>query len=356
MKNIMQRLSYFLIGAIAMMILTGCLDSTEPEHAYKKNIDSQSINCYENDEEGNPITIEELETSSYNSIVYMTFEEAVLRSNSGVIAEFISVAHITDDYVEFEFHVNDVIYGNVPEQTILLREAVGIAHIEEIEYSYSLGENVYTAGQKYILVMQRHDSLFYDYPIYVLSSNIIIPLDDIENSAMYGREIASFSSIDFIDASSIIQLIKDIRTSNTVDTFGDEDNARYTDSDAIAEIAYESDIVLEVLIESLFVEGHHNGNTYISKIINVLKGGQINTNEDDRVFVVLMKGSVEIGQSYIVILNRVGEHSLVYTQSSMRSVISPDDAYSINELNQALEIHLQSETDISLDENMSDLG
>ena len=55
-------------------------------------------------------------------------------------------------------------------------------------------------------------------------------------------------------------------------------------------------------------------------------------NEDGKILVTFLKGSVELGGKYVVMLNKVGEESIIYSQSSKNSVISVDDKKLLNDI------------------------
>ena len=192
--------------------------------------------------------------------------------------------------------------------------------------SYQTGSIDYKVNKEYLLILSRNDSLFLDYPQHAIISGLFIPIDNIEKSTMYGEPL--FEMADIRSTSDIRSTIHSAKAPNN------DEGQRYTSATDLPTIILESDYILEIEIIDLYVEGiYANSNTYYCRIINNLRGENINTIEDtDVILVSFIKDSVEIGESYIIMVNRVGRKSLIYTQSSLRSVISMYDVITIEEI------------------------
>ena len=76
----------------------------------------------------------------------------------------------------------------------------------------------------------------------------------------------------------------------------------------------------------------HNGNTYYCEVQDVLKGESLVMQGNNEIMIVMMKGSVKEGESYIVLVNQTGENSYLYTQSSLQSIIGVDKQGVIEEI------------------------
>ena len=268
--------------------------------------------------------------------IFLTFDEAIAISNCAASAEFVSYIEY-DDYVEYEFKVKDVLYGDIPENPIHLFSMKGESNVDKVNYNYDLGENIYTKGDEYILIMQRDDYIFYDYPHCMLITDIYIPLKDITKSTMYGQPIKNFTGINSVD--EIKKIIKDLsKLENDKVKHLKSEGIKYSKSDKMDEIVAESDLILELKIESLAIEGiYSNGNTYTCDVLKVLKGDKVNKNDDGKIMATLLKNSVKVGESYIIMLNKLGDDSLIYVQSSKKSIIPINDTKSISEIMQILD-------------------
>ncbi|MCL1807846.1 MAG: hypothetical protein FWG31_09110 [Oscillospiraceae bacterium] len=241
----------------------------------------------------------------------LTFREAVELSDCAIIGKYVAFSE-RDSYVEHTFTVKEVMRGDVYEKTVHLIEMKGTAYVEGTNYSYKTGEDIYNKGEEYILIMNVNDSLFYDYPLYVLVSNIYIPAKSIERGTINENRIPD-------DVLSVIENAKISKNSN---------KRNYIESNDIKTIVAETDIIMEVKIIEV-EEGLFNGNVYYCEVINIIKGGIISTDKG-KVLISLIKDSVEVGETYIVMVNAVSEDSFIYVQSSRKSIIEKGDIKMVN--------------------------
>lgn len=253
---------------------------------------------------------------------FLTFDEAVDLSDCAAIAEFVSYKD-NGGYIEYTFNVKEVLRGEIPEKTIHVFSSKGFAHVEGTDYTYEIGNDIYTVGEAYLLIMERNDSLFYEYPHHLLVTDIFLPEKDAQKSTMYGQRFADIAGKKSTD---------DIRTHiMKAKEPGRRGGERYTAASDWGTIVKESDLILKVKITGLMVEGiTGNSNTYYCEVLDALKGDSIARRED--ILISLVKGSVDVGETYIVLVNRVGEQSSIYTQSSKKSVIPLSDTKAINQM------------------------
>jgi len=236
-----------------------------------------------------------------------SFDEIVERSDYIVIAEYLSSKIDMHGELSFEFTIKDVLQGDAPEKAI---------HV------YSSSNVLFQPGDDYLLVLVKYDTLFDVYPKFVLLGDTYIPVAEISVSTMYDEPIP----VEKIE--SLLQK----RNSVQLQSF-DEEEKSYTDATDFPSIIQESDFIMEIKVLNMEVEGvYHNGNTYNCEVLNVQKGNLIDAYPNNGIMITLMKGSVTEGGTYIVMINQVDEHSLIYSQSSMKSVIPLSDTKTINEV------------------------
>ncbi|MCL2748034.1 MAG: S-layer homology domain-containing protein [Oscillospiraceae bacterium] len=251
------------------------------------------------------------------SAINMTFTEALEMSDSIIIGEYLSSAETDWGAIHCQFKVKKVLRGEVPEETIHMVVYGGTP--------YATGDDLYVTGGEYILVMNRNDSLFYEYPRYTPIGDIFIPLEDIGKSTMYGKEIREIADKDiaYIEA-----FINDIAAPSI------QEGQRYTSATDYPTIVKETDLILKVTIKNLEIEGvAANSNTYVCSVTqNINEGSFVAIGESQDILITVIKGSVEVGKSYIVMVNRIGESSPIYTQSSLRSIVSLDDEATVAEI------------------------
>ena len=88
----------------------------------------------------------------------------------------------------------------------------------------------------------------------------------------------------------------------------------------------ESEYVGTVKILELVNEGKvHNGNVYRCSVESLSKGSNLNTYDDGTVLIVILKNTVEVGNSYIVGFSPADKGSLIYTQSTDTGVYDIND-------------------------------
>jgi hypothetical protein len=238
----------------------------------------------------------------------VTFEEAVQASDCAVIAEFVSYPGIA----EYVFNVKEVLRGEAPETPFTVISAFANSNLG------ILGTDRFTVGKKYILLLRRYDSLFYDSPEYsFMGPDIYIPVDDIGSGRIYGRFIT-----DTFDG-DVITYIREAEPR--------ERDEWHTTSKDMAEIIDFSDFVLEVKIGRLVVEGR-NSNTYSVDEFNVIKRSKPLYTDNGSIVLSLFKDIVKTGENYIVMVSSTGPLSIQYLQSSKRSVISMEDTEAVEEV------------------------
>lgn len=245
----------------------------------------------------------------------LTFEELVLRSNVAVVGEYVETIKY-DNYIEQRFKVKECLYGDVPDDEIYLYANIGMGYIKEIDYTYELGEDVYTVGADYVLVMEKLQSVMYDHDRYMLSADVFLSEEDNEFSLnSRSIDVPSGKTIkDYI--CSIYNSVSHPVVANNFTTYKNE----------IEEMVGESDFVGTVKIVELVNEGKvHNGNTYRCVVESLSKGSNLNTYEDGTILLVILKNTVEVNGSYVIGFSAVDEGSLIYTQTTDTSVHTVSD-------------------------------
>lgn len=248
----------------------------------------------------------------------ITFLEAIDASDCIAVAEYLSYED-KDSYVIYTFQVKSTLRGVIGEDVIHIYTSKGVATVPEFGYTYETGQEIYEEGDQYVLILNKSDMLFYEYPQYTVIADIFIPVDAIESAEMYGKPIAQLQGVTASTLSSSMAAL-------SAQAEPVQKKPSYTTAEDLPTIIKESDFVLEVKVNGIMFEGVlHNGNTYFCEIQNVLKGDPVVTEANHTLFIVLMKDSVQVGETYVVMVNQVNEGSFVFTQSSLNSIIDPDD-------------------------------
>ncbi len=246
---------------------------------------------------------------------FLTLEEMIKKSDVAIVGEYVeTIRH--DNYIEQKFKVKECLYGDVADSEIYLYSGTGVGHIEEIDYTYELGADVYEVGMEYILILERAQSVMYEHDRYMQSADVFL-CDSVGEYRMYSQRVEIPAEV----------TLKDYITSTyeaVSHPAGQAASVLYEDE--IARMMGESDYVGRVKILELVNEGKtHNGNVYRCSVESLSKGDDLNTYDDGTVLIVILKNTVETDNSYIIGFSSVDEGSLIYTQSTDASVYDIDD-------------------------------
>ena len=254
--------------------------------------------------------------NSYDAIeayeTYFTFEDVVKNSDCAIVGEYIeTLTH--ENYIEQKFLVKEVLYGSVSEDEIYLYSNIGTGHIIEIDYSYTLGTDKYEKNTDYILIMETYESVMYDHTRYMVTTDILL-CESTNEYTMYSTPISWPDDITFREYIM------------SIDVPNNQDSMHTEYSNDIEALWGESEFVGLIEIVELKSEGKvHTGNTYRITVNELFKGENLNTYDDGTILLVILKNTVEVGNTYLAGFTPVNENSLIYNQATDTSVIIPTD-------------------------------
>lgn len=244
-----------------------------------------------------------VEESEYD---YISFENAISLSDVAFLGKIEQI--ITDaNHTEFEVSVRKIIFGNIEEKTV------------HVFPSYNEVNN-YKQGQEYVFVAQKKEYVMYDYDRYIITGCVYINL----NEKIYTQYD---EPIQFDAKTNIIDHIASIYSSITKDTqISTNEQELVIYNSATEEMVAESTHVGIVKVAELFVEStQHNGNVYTCYVEELFTNNALDTYEDGSILLVLLKGSVEIGEKYLVGFYPASEGSLIYTQTTLESILENNE-------------------------------
>lgn len=121
----------------------------------------------------------------------ITLEEWISTSNVALMGEFRKkTEYVSEGFVEYEFYVNEILYGYVPEDNISVNSAIGRECVTDnngYEYSYEPHKMAYVEGKEYLLILEAYEQRRNDSFLYVQTDLMICPEDDIYT--MYNESI-----------------------------------------------------------------------------------------------------------------------------------------------------------------------
>lgn len=254
---------------------------------------------------------------------YMSLEEAINESYCIVLASLTDIEE-SDDLREYVFNTEEVLQGDMSEDTFYVSEGYGNIEVIGTDISYTTVSPTFKVGNKYVLVMSKYSSVYLDNDEYSNLCNICLQVDDnndVVQSTMYQVDLNN----DFNNLEDIVRYIDEVTLPLKV---AKALGIPFIESDNLSEIAANSQHIVRVRISDISIPVKHgNRNTYYCDVLEELKGSA-----DSRIQAVLFKNTVVIGNEYILLLNKDTEASLIYTLSSRSSVIDIKDSDKVEQI------------------------
>ena len=247
------------------------------------------------------------------SISPITLERAVEISSFAIVGIYGGIEY-HNEYVYYLFTIEDTIYGQAPSDNLKMYA---------LRTDEDMG-NRYIEGEKYILLLEIREKTIWEREHIYLSpiSDMMMPISGPYYT--YGRRVTFPEGQSFIDYLRMLgeELADKKEPFEIVRTY-----------DSIEEeIVDKSKFIAYVVIDRLDMEGVEYTNTYRCTVDELIKGHTINTLTEGSILMVITKGAVDIGGRYLIGFNPVDENSVIYWQSTIRSVISVTDMNTLEKL------------------------
>lgn len=276
----------------------------------------------------------EYDISVNASLKYTTFEEYLSLATNIVSATYTGNYTTTDAYQDLVFTPISQIKGNNLVEDFHIR----IYHnkttfINGTNISYTSSPTLYTAGETYILVLERRISVYQPYDIYLPLGNIRIV--DSANATMYNNaDIAVHSnSKDAVSAApSIVSYINDyVKNDTHIAQPTGREHIRSTD---LNNIVSGSSIIAKVT-PIKYVGGSQNNDTdrYLCTVDSVIKGDL----SQETVTIIFISDTVTVNSQYVVMIEQLGT-STFYTLSSRNSVYPVNNSDIVQQVEEAMAV------------------
>jgi len=243
---------------------------------------------------------------------FLTLDEALTQAYCVAVASVDSIIE-GDETRKYKFSLEESLKGEFGEEVFYVTEGYGEFYVEEMDHAYSTTESQFEKGKRYLLVLSKMSSVYFEEDKYMNVADVCIELDEnnkIIQSKMYKKQLEN----SYRDLDGMKKRIVEINdTAEPVKAFG----VPFTDSEDLTEIVPASQYIVQVSIESISIESSSNRDTYNCRVTDTLKGETAET-----IQAVLFKDTVEIGGDYILLLNKESDVSLLYTLSSKVSAVS----------------------------------
>ncbi len=303
---------YIIITFLAFVILLVYFNKHESSISYKKN--------------GTLIIAEE-------QAEFIDFDKAIAESYLIAEASLNDIERKNNEMV-YKFKINNIIKGNECDKDITVIDNISnvLVNAPNEQITYRSGAYDYKIGNDYILVLEKHISVYYDNDIYIVVSDIFMPVeDDTIKPQMYYREY-KINEQDTINKKDFLLYVDNLKLrKNDYDFDSMIYGTEYVKSSDIKDIVKNSQHIVKIKVNDMYVEGNTNRDTYYCEIIEEYKGEikafEQNENISDKkiIRIPFFKGTVSTGKEYIVMLNEINETSLIYVLSSKNSLYEPTD-------------------------------
>ena len=235
-----------------------------------------------------------------------TFEDIIAESNYIVRAKFVSCAD-RGDYYDYTFAPIETIKNTIGEE-------IGNEFVTSLSKEYN-DEQCFTEGE-YILPLTCVNSVYFDAPVFAVTSYAIIPCDN-------ANDVITDISVDGISvqASENLTKVSDfVEYANSVEDRSEPLFRSYITSTSLNDLVRQSDYIVKAVISDEPLRSGEDRGIYTCSLTQCCKGKIEETFE-----AVFMYDSVEVGEEYYFFLTKNHPDSAIYIVSSKNSIYGSDD-------------------------------
>ncbi|MBE6552524.1 MAG: hypothetical protein E7665_10405 [Ruminococcaceae bacterium] len=268
-------------------------------------------------------------TETQTQIVYMTFEECLAAATHVVSATYKGEYETHGIYKDLVFAVNEQYKGTDIPNEFHLRVCNQTVSVTGTGISYATSANDYKIDETYLLVLEKHISVYYPYDVYLALGNIKITEDD---AVMYeGSSVKTYSEkLDTTSSYDVTDYIKN----NIKDTAPPAAQGTEFIRDSSLENVIDKTSVIAVVTPTELIGGSANNNTSrcLCTVNEVIKG----TLNKNSIKIIFEAGTVELNCEYVVMLEQLGTF---YILSSRNSVHNAETSNMIQQVKDMISIH-----------------
>lgn len=282
----------------------------------------------------------ESQQTIYASVDPMTFEEYIANATHIVRAKYLGVS-IEGNLAYLSFEPISLIRGTIGEESFAVVRRLDTIYTTTTGYRYTGDYSRYVEGEEYLLILQKKVSVYFDRDRYYILGDIFIP-EAVSEATMFGRaELDQFSSTEdrAVDTfNEIVVYISELVKKNP--TNKEHSGSAYVTSTDLREIADGSSYIFKIKVVE-FARWIESNNTewFYCEVSEQLKG----VADKERIEIAFSADTVEIGEEYVVFLNKHSETTLYYILSSKNSVHPVTDSESLATIKAAIADEQQAE-------------
>ncbi len=290
-----------LVLALVLLMTVSCGKKTKEE----------SVESEKESSSGSKIESTAIATSNDYELMNLSFEDVCRNSDVCVLAEYENVIP-GEKYTEFKFKVKKVICGQLHDDEIYLFTIPGNVRVNGTNYTFVSGEEKYTKGMEYILILERFQMTFYAHDRYQQAADImIVPKEN--------KYVINGKKMNYTDESELEEDIKKYYSSVQHDILPEPKTYENVEEQMQAE----ADVIAVVRINRLISEGiYHDGNNYSCTLEKIEKNECSWIKEGMEIEIVLERGTVEEGKSYRIGFEPADKNSegLIFIQTVIGTI------------------------------------
>ena len=252
------------------------------------------------------------------SIEYLTFEEAVSRCTDVLIGTFRG-AEEAEGQKRYAFSVDERMKGPAEAERIGVYAELVLAEATAHSGTYLSGDLPYALGKKYLLILERHRSVYYDEDRYLLLGDIFLPLESAVEAGMYHEPLERhWSCPEGTDAPDYVRQLIAQGGGESREAYG----AAYIEASSFEEAEEAAELVLRVRALRLNVTGRIvPTETWDCRILETRKGDLSYLNGNMDVLITFPAGTVEPDKEYWVCVNKPDKTSRIFVPVSRENSI-----------------------------------
>lgn len=322
----MKKMILFLLSVIFVFSSCGVEEHSEASSSSSSspNVSIPSETAFFDTEKSTPPfqtiepTLPDPDRFDESDCMQIDFDQAVSMSYCVVRAKCIGATLQTREERVYAFERSEVLSGGEMPQYFSVTVLEGDYAVEN-SIGYLSSDIWYRKDVEYLLPLRKSTSVFYSEDAYYPCGDAFIELNesgDATETFIQGRTMESFTSETDVRAY--------LRQNDLICGETEEDaGVPYTESTDPDEIIRCSEYILEVEMTGYFQNWAEDRTTYECTVTENLRS---KINNVSTVYAALPKNSAEIGEKYLLLLNRCGETSYVYVVSSLGGSVYAADS------------------------------
>jgi len=254
--------------------------------------------------------------SAVSSVRCLDFDECISVATNIVSAKYIDTKQ-RGMYSDLTFEITEQLKGRIKEENIVVTVMNQYVEVIDTSIKYEQDYSKYSPGEEYVLILERHVSVYYDTDKYLVIGDIYIPKKHISDSTIYGEEnISNWVPEVDTEINNYEAIISRIENSVDMSPECGYYGTDYIHSDNIEDIKEQTEFIFEVKVgESTGGSENNNTESFNCEVLNCLKGEA----NSEMIEIIFVADTVEEGNEYMVMLSHKGNANF-YTLSSKYSV------------------------------------